>query len=335
VQVVFITSLNGPTITTSGSLPAGTENTSYSAQLYATGGSAPYDWSVVSGSLPPNLNLINLNSIVGYISGTALVANTYSFRVRVTDALNQHSDQDFTLTINPPAPPGVSIGASPPGPTYTYVQPITLTASASISSGIFQVQFWDGNTLRATSYSPPYTYVWNITSGDVGTHQWMAVAFDSTLHQASAVIDLTVTADVLGPGVTITGPSSGRYLIKSSDYDPNERKYYITPQSVEAVIQEEIQRAKKSTEVPVSESFGGVMEPVKHSYITTATKAVDGRKIQELEREILDLKIANRGKDYLIDQLKSERTGFFEKLLSANQTVGQLETIIKCLKAPD
>jgi len=27
-----------------------------------------------------------------------------------------------------------------------------------------------------------------------------------------------------------------------------------------------------------------------------------------------------------IEQLKSERTGFFEQLLSANRTVGQLET---------
>ena len=34
----------------------------------------------------------------------------------------------------------------------------------------------------------------------------------------------------------------------------------------------------------------------------------------------------NRGKDYLIDQFRSERTGFFEKLMSVNRTVGQLET---------
>jgi len=34
-----------------------------------------------------------------------------------------------------------------------------------------------------------------------------------------------------------------------SYYDPKERKYYIMPQSVEAVIQKEIQRANKSSEV--------------------------------------------------------------------------------------
>ncbi len=115
-------------------------------------------------------------------------------------------------------------------------------------------------------------------------------------------------------------------------YDPNERKYYITPQSVETAIQEEIQRAKKSTEAPASESFGNPAASVKHQ---GNTNRVDEKRLNELEREIVDLKIANRGKDYLIDQLKSERTGFFEKLLSANRTVGQLETKVLQLASPN
>ena len=43
---------------------------------------------------------------------------------------------------------------------------------------------------------------------------------------------------------------------------------------------------------------------------------------------------ANRGKDYLIDQLKGERTGFFEKLPAANRTVGQLESKLHHLGEP-
>jgi len=64
-------------------------------------------------------------------------------------------------------------------------------------------------------------------------------------------------------------------------------------------------------------------------------KQSEERKIQELERENIDLKIANRGKDYLIDQLKNERAGFFEKLLSTNRMVGQLETKLLQLDEPD
>ena len=45
----------------------------------------------------------------------------------------------------------------------------------------------------------------------------------------------------------------------------------------------------------------------------------------------MDLKITNRGKDMFIEQLKGERTDFFEQLLSVNRTVGQLETKLRQL----
>lgn len=118
-----------------------------------------------------------------------------------------------------------------------------------------------------------------------------------------------------------------------SYYDPNDRKYYIAPQSLETVIQEEIQRSKKTTDVPTSEIFGSAMKHVKHSQDEDTPKAMDEKIFQELEREILDLKIANRGKDYLIDQLRSERSGFFEKLLSASRRMGEVETKLIQLKS--
>ena len=61
---------------------------------------------------------------------------------------------------------------------------------------------------------------------------------------------------------------------------------------------------------------------------------LDEKKLQELDREILDLKIANRGKDYLIDQMQKERNGFFDQLLTSSRTVGQLETRLQRLDGP-
>lgn len=116
-----------------------------------------------------------------------------------------------------------------------------------------------------------------------------------------------------------------------SYFDPNERKYYITPQSVEAVIQEEIQRAGKNGDVLSSEAFGSGVTSVKHPGNATAA---DERKLQELERQIMDLKIANRGKDYLIGELNKERKSFFDQLLTINRTVGQLETKLNQLDGP-
>ena len=118
-----------------------------------------------------------------------------------------------------------------------------------------------------------------------------------------------------------------------SYYDPNERKYYITPQSVEAVIQEEIQRAKKSSEPSISEPFGSTVAHVKH-FKTENNMPLDDRKVQDLQREVQNLKIANEVKDKFIELIKNERTGFIDKLVAANRTVGQLETKLNQLEAP-
>jgi len=85
-----------PTITTSSPLPAGTVNTAYSQTLLATGGTAPYTWSRVLGTLPVGLTL----SATGVISGTPSTATTASFQIRVTDVNGQFSEKDFNLTIN-------------------------------------------------------------------------------------------------------------------------------------------------------------------------------------------------------------------------------------------
>ena len=116
-----------------------------------------------------------------------------------------------------------------------------------------------------------------------------------------------------------------------SYYDPNERKYYITPQSVDAVIQEEIQRTSKSVEPLASEFFGSSSAQMKHS---GNANAVDERRLKELEREIFDLQIANRGKDYLIGELNKERKSFFDQLLATHRTVGELETRLNQLDGP-
>jgi hypothetical protein len=119
-----------------------------------------------------------------------------------------------------------------------------------------------------------------------------------------------------------------------SYYDPNERKYYITPQSVEAVIQEEIQRAKKQSEPLTSEAFGNDVKTVKHPRTDSQMNVTEEENFRELKREILDLKITNRGKDYLIEQLKGERIGVLEKLLSTTRKMGELEAKMSQLESP-
>jgi len=61
-----------------------TAGVAYSYTYVATGGTAPYTFSVVSGALPTGLTL---NGSTGVLSGTVTTPGSYSFGVQVTDAL--------------------------------------------------------------------------------------------------------------------------------------------------------------------------------------------------------------------------------------------------------
>ena len=60
----------------------------YTATLTASGGTLPYTWSIISGSLPPGLTL---NSTNGVISGTPIDMGVFSFTAKVEDAGNPPS----------------------------------------------------------------------------------------------------------------------------------------------------------------------------------------------------------------------------------------------------
>jgi hypothetical protein len=122
-----------------------------------------------------------------------------------------------------------------------------------------------------------------------------------------------------------------------SYFDPNERKYFITPQSVDAAITEEKARASAKTPQPPEsgEHFRTVPKDAEAEPRERKGGAEsESERTRELERENLDLKIANRGKDYLIEQMQKERTGFFDQLLTANRKVGELETRLLRLVEP-
>ena len=80
------------------SLPSGATGQAYTASLAASGGAAPYTWSLASGSLPGSLQL---NPSTGAITGTPTAAGTTNFTVRVTDTKSHTAIQALSLTITP------------------------------------------------------------------------------------------------------------------------------------------------------------------------------------------------------------------------------------------
>lgn len=68
----------------------------YSQTLVASGGTSPYTWALVSGSLPGGLSL---NSSSGAITGTPTTTGTFNFTVEVTDSAAGSDSQPLEIVI--------------------------------------------------------------------------------------------------------------------------------------------------------------------------------------------------------------------------------------------
>jgi Putative Ig domain len=82
-------------ITTPSTLPSAGLGTAYSTTLAATGGTAPYTWSVSTGALPGGFTL----SAAGLLSGTPSVIGTFSFTAKTTDAAAQVASASMQITV--------------------------------------------------------------------------------------------------------------------------------------------------------------------------------------------------------------------------------------------
>jgi len=113
-----------------------------------------------------------------------------------------------------------------------------------------------------------------------------------------------------------------------SYFDPNERKYFITSESVRLAIEEEKAKADKEGAARPSSSH----EPDASSKTETRAHASFGKiplgveDASELRKENNDLKIANRAKDFFIEQLKIEREHILGQLIESSHKNGELET---------
>jgi hypothetical protein len=96
----YTVTITAPAITiTPSSLPQGKVGVPYNQTIVASGGTAPYTYSIVLGSLPPGLG--TFPNSTGVISGTPTLNGTFSFTVRATDSVSTTQDQSYVLIISP------------------------------------------------------------------------------------------------------------------------------------------------------------------------------------------------------------------------------------------
>lgn len=160
----YTPSTSGPAVTTA-SLPNATQGQGYSQALAASGGTTPYSWALLSGSLPAGMSLSagtvdditdevstevddeaataltseGSTTSTGVISGTPTGSGTSAFVVQVTDAAGLTATASLSLTVTS------SLAVS------------TLTLPSGVVGQGYTQQ------LAATGGTPPYT--WALTSG--------------------------------------------------------------------------------------------------------------------------------------------------------------------------
>ncbi len=124
-------------ITTASPLPDASLGQPYSQTLEATGGTLPYQWSLVEGSLPPGLSF----GPDGVIAGTPTATGTFSLLIGVQDAAQATATKTFVLSVVQ-APLQITTGSPLPG---------------AIVGEAYSV------TIEATGGTPPYS--WSQASG--------------------------------------------------------------------------------------------------------------------------------------------------------------------------
>jgi len=101
----------GQVTVTNTSLPFGSVNANYSAQLTATPVGQTYQWSIIQGVLPAGLNL---NAQTGAITGSPTAGGTQTFTVRALSQQQQSGTKQLSigiLQISTPSPlPGATLG---------------------------------------------------------------------------------------------------------------------------------------------------------------------------------------------------------------------------------
>ncbi len=188
------------------SCPTGTAQVgiAYASALTASGGVAPYTFSITSGALPPGLTL---NTSTGAITGTPTTAGIYNFTAQVVDLKGNTATGSFSITVTSAGtnPTTTSLTLAPTSVTVGSAGPIVMRAMVAPVSGsgtpTGTVTYFNGSTQvgTATLSSGVGTFNYNPSSLAVGIYSITAVYTGDNMFSASTSPSQTLAITQNGP----------------------------------------------------------------------------------------------------------------------------------------
>jgi Putative Ig domain len=152
---------------TTSSLPDGQVQATYAATLSATGGTAPYSWTLASGQLPAGLSLA---SSTGIISGPPTAAGTSSFIIEATDRASATATANLSINIAASSSSGSQV-------TLNSVTLLILNRQSGIPQAISATK---GNLIIVSWIFGPGDYVTRITDNQGNTYVPVSPTCDTT-----------------------------------------------------------------------------------------------------------------------------------------------------------
>jgi hypothetical protein len=144
-------------------LPNWNTTSAYNQTLIATGGSVPYSFTIVEGSLPPGFTL----SSSGALTSTATATGTFNFTILSTDAGGCYGQRSYTINISDCTTISLSPASLPNGVQGTaYSQLITASGGAAPYTFSFSGALPTGLSLSSSgtlSGTPTAAGVFNFT----------------------------------------------------------------------------------------------------------------------------------------------------------------------------
>lgn len=185
----------------SSALPAGAANQPYNAVLSVSGGAAPYNFAVTSGTLPPG---IALNSASGSVTGMPSTAGTFRFEVTVTDSPRTDlGTRSYAIEIDNGGSASINVSVSPA--SVTLVSGATQQFTASVTGTANTAVTW---TASAGSIDSSGLYTAPAAAAPTNATVTATSQADSSKSSSSAV---TINpSQAQSPQITTSGLSKGQ-----------------------------------------------------------------------------------------------------------------------------